>query len=88
MEQDPLGVIDAYRLAKEEILQVQPALVGSMVLRRSRGPRTSTNATAAHADGDPGSLILNNFNNVGSIEVNAFQSQADVVVQKSIAIRN
>jgi trehalose synthase len=28
--------------------------------------------------------ILNNFNNVGAIEVNAFQSHADVVVQKSI----
>jgi trehalose synthase len=27
--------------------------------------------------------ILNNFNNVGAIEVNAFQSHADVVVQKS-----
>jgi trehalose synthase len=38
----------------------------------------------AHADGDPDIFILNNFNNVGSIEVNAFQSHADVVVQKSI----
>jgi trehalose synthase len=42
------------------------------------------NATVAHADGDPDIYILNNFNNVGSIEVNAFQSQADVVIQKSI----
>jgi trehalose synthase len=41
------------------------------------------NATVAHADGDPDIFILNNFNNVGSIEVNAFQSQADVVIQKS-----
>jgi trehalose synthase len=37
----------------------------------------------AHADGDPDIHILNNFNNVGSIEVNAFQSQSDVLVQKS-----
>ncbi|MEX2448494.1 MAG: glycosyltransferase, partial [Solirubrobacterales bacterium] len=28
--------------------------------------------------------ILNNLNNVGAIEVNAFQSQSDVVLQKSI----
>jgi len=28
--------------------------------------------------------ILNNLNNVGAIEVNAFQSQADVVMQKSL----
>ena len=41
------------------------------------------NATIAHADGDPDVHILNNFNNVGSIEVNAFQSQSDVLIQKS-----
>ena len=37
----------------------------------------------AYADGDPDIHILNNLNNVGAIEVNAFQSQADVVIQKS-----
>src|SRR6266513_1213753 len=41
------------------------------------------NATIAHAEGDPDIHILNNFNNVGSVEVNAFQSHADVLVQKS-----
>jgi trehalose synthase len=40
--------------------------------------------TFRHADGDPDIKILNNLNNVGAIEVNAFQSQADVAVQKSI----
>jgi trehalose synthase len=35
------------------------------------------------SDGDPDVHILNNFNNVGSIEVNAFQSQSDVLIQKS-----
>src|SRR2546423_14386798 len=37
----------------------------------------------AYADGDPHIHILNNLNSVGAIEVNAFQSQADVVIQKS-----
>ena len=41
------------------------------------------NATVAHAEGDPDIHILNNFNNVGAIEVNAFQSHADVLIQKS-----
>ena len=36
-----------------------------------------------YADGDPDIKILNNLNNVGAIEVNAFQSQADVLIQKS-----
>jgi trehalose synthase len=41
------------------------------------------NSTLAHADGDPDVHILNNFNNVGAIEVNAFQSLAQVLIQKS-----
>jgi trehalose synthase len=41
------------------------------------------NRTLAHADADPDIKILNNLNNVGAIEVNAFQSQADVCMQKS-----
>jgi trehalose synthase len=40
--------------------------------------------TFRYADGDPDIKILNNLNNVGAIEVNAFQSQADVCMQKSI----
>ena len=40
--------------------------------------------TFEYADGDPDIKILNNLNNVGAIEVNAFQSQSDVCLQKSI----
>lgn len=80
---DPLGVIDAYKLVKEERPDVQLALVGSMASDDPEG-WDYYNATVAHADGDPDIFILNNFNNVGSIEVNAFQSHADVVIQKSI----
>jgi trehalose synthase len=79
---DPLGVIDAYRLVKEEIQEVQLALVGSMATDDPEG-WDYFNATVAHADGDPDIHILNNLNNVGAIEVNAFQSHCDVVIQKS-----
>ena len=79
---DPLGVIDAYRLVKDQFPSVQLALVGSMASDDPEG-WDYFNATIAHADGDPDIHILNNFNNVGSIEVNAFQSQSDVLVQKS-----
>ena len=61
---------------------VQLALVGSMASDDPEG-WDFYNATIAHADGDPDVHILNNFNNVGAIEVNAFQSLADVVIQKS-----
>jgi trehalose synthase len=79
---DPLGVIDAYRLVKEELPEVQLALVGSMASDDPEG-WNFFNATIAHAAGDPDVHILNNFNNVGAIEVNAFQSHADVLIQKS-----
>jgi trehalose synthase len=79
---DPLGVIDAYRIVKESVKDVQLALVGSMASDDPEG-WDFFNATIAHADGDPDIHILNNFNNVGAIEVNAFQSHADVLIQKS-----
>src|SRR5437762_2498553 len=80
---DPLGVIDAYRLVKEQFPDVQLALVGSMAHDDPEGWEFY-NQTVAYADGDPDIFILSNLNNVGSVEVNAFQSQSDVLVQKSI----
>jgi trehalose synthase len=79
---DPLGVIDAYRLVKQEVPETQLALVGSMASDDPEG-WDFFNATIEHAAGDPDIHILNNFNNVGAIEVNAFQSHADVLIQKS-----
>src|SRR4051794_35392801 len=79
---DPLGVIDAYRIVKQSLPDLQLALVGSMASDDPEG-WDFFNATIAHADGDPDIHILNNFNNVGAIEVNAFQSHSDVLVQKS-----
>jgi trehalose synthase len=79
---DPIGVIDAYRLVKAERPDVQLALVGSMASDDPEG-WDFYNSTVTHADGDPDIHILNNFNNVGAIEVNAFQSLSDVVIQKS-----
>ena len=79
---DPMGVIDAYRIVKEEMPEVQLALVGSMATDDPEGWEFF-NSTMAYADGDPDIHILNNLNSVGAIEVNAFQSQADVVIQKS-----
>ncbi|HEY6779574.1 MAG TPA: glycosyltransferase [Thermoleophilaceae bacterium] len=79
---DPMGVIDAYRSVAEQLPAVQLALVGSMATDDPEGWEFF-NSTMAYADADPDIHILNNLNNVGAIEVNAFQSQADVVIQKS-----
>jgi trehalose synthase len=79
---DPLGVIDAYRIVHEEMPETQLALVGSMATDDPEGWEFF-NSTMEYAQGDPDIHILNNLNQVGAIEVNAFQSQADVVIQKS-----
>jgi trehalose synthase len=80
---DPLGVIDAYRLVKEEHPDVQLALVGSMAHDDPEGWEFY-NQTVAYAGGDPDIYILSNLNNVGSVEVNAFQVHSAAVIQKSI----
>ena len=80
---DPMGVIDAYRDVTEEVPEAQLALVGSMATDDPEGWEFFQK-TFEYADGDPDIKILNNLNNVGAIEVNAFQSQSDVCLQKSI----
>jgi trehalose synthase len=80
---DPIGVIDAYREVTEQVPEAQLAMVGSMATDDPEG-REYFEKTFEYADGDPDIKILSNLNNVGAIEVNAFQSQSDVVLQKSI----
>jgi trehalose synthase len=80
---DPLGVIDAYRLVCEQHPDVQLALVGSMAHDDPEG-WDYYNRTVEHAAGDDDIHILSNLNNVGAVEVNAFQVISDAVIQKSI----
>jgi len=80
---DPLGVIDAYRVVKRAHPEVQLALVGSMAHDDPEG-WDFYNRTVSYADNDPDIFILSNLNNVGSVEVNAFQVHSAAVLQKSI----
>ena len=80
---DPLGVIDAYRMVKERFPGLQLALVGSMATDDPEGWEYFQR-TMDYAGDDSDIYILSNLNNVGAVEVNAFQTHADVVVQKSI----
>jgi trehalose synthase len=80
---DPIGVIDAYREVTAQVPEAQLAMVGSMASDDPEG-REYFQKTYEYADNDPDIKILSNLNNVGAIEVNAFQSQSDVCLQKSI----
>ncbi len=80
---DPLGVIDCYRQVKAHIPDVQLALVGSMAADDPEG-WDYYDKTVRHAGEDYDIRMLHNFHGVGNREVNAFQTAADVVVQKSV----
>jgi trehalose synthase len=80
---DPIGVIDAYREVTAQVPEAQLAMVGSMATDDPEGMEYFQK-TFEYADGDEDIKILSNLNNVGAIEVNAFQSQSDVCLQKSI----
>jgi trehalose synthase len=80
---DPVGVIEAWRLLRNEHPSVQLALVGSMAHDDPEG-WDYYNKTVEAAQGDPDIFILSNLNNVGSVEVNAFQVHSAALVQKSI----
>lgn len=80
---DPLGVIAAYRLVKEDVPGLQLALVGSMALDDPEGWAVYRQIQDAAAD-DADVRLFTNLTGVGNIEVNAFQRLSDVVIQKSI----
>lgn len=80
---DPLGVIRAYELAKEEVLGLQLALVGSMALDDQEGWHIYSHIMEWEGR-DPDAFVFTNLTGVGNIEVNAFQRLSRVVIQKSI----
>jgi trehalose synthase len=80
---DPLGVIDAYRIVKQRYPEIQLALVGSMAHDDPEGWQFY-NETMSYANEDPDIYILSNLNNVGAVEVNAFQVHSRICMQKSI----
>ena len=80
---DPLGVVDVYRTVKAKLPGMQLALIGSMASDDPEG-WDYLEKVIAYVGGDPDVFILSNLDNVGSVEINAFQSHADVILQKSV----
>jgi len=80
---DPIGVIEAYRIARESVPNLQLALVGSMALDDPEGWSIYRSVCKA-TQRDPLIHVFTNLSGVSNIEVNAFQRLSDIVVQKSI----
>ena len=80
---DPMGVIQVYRTVREEIPDMQLALLGQMALDDPQG-WDMYHQIVAEVGTDPDIHVLTNFIGIGNLEVNAFQSHSNVVLQKSI----
>jgi trehalose synthase len=80
---DPIGVIEAYRIVQEEFPNVQLVLAGSMATDDPEGFHYWELANEARA-GDPNVHLLSNIQQIGNVQINAFQRAADVVMQKSL----
>lgn len=78
-----MGVIEAYRLVKQEIPGVQLALSGAMAGDDPEGWQLLDRVQEESAL-DADLFVFTNVAGVGSMEVNVFQRGCDVVVQKSI----
>ena len=80
---DPVGVIEAYRLVREQVPDVQLLLAGSMATDDPEAFRVWEETERAQR-GDRDVHLLSNLHQVGSVHINAFQRIATVVVQKSV----
>jgi trehalose synthase len=79
---DPLGVIDVYRKVKEEI-PIQLALIGSLARDDPEGAEW-LEKIKNYSKGDENIHVLSNLDGIADLEVNAFQSISDIILQKSI----
>jgi trehalose synthase len=80
---DPLGAIDVYDLAREAVPDLQLLLVATLVPEEPSA-RASFDEVARKAMEYTGVYVLSSLNEVGNVEMNAFQRAADVVIQKDL----
>ena len=75
---DPLGVIDAYRMAKREVAGLQLALVGVMAAQDDPEAEVVLEEVMQYCNVD--FHLFSDPKQVGDLEVNAFQTASDVVL--------
>jgi trehalose synthase len=80
---DPIGVIESFRIVRTHVPDAQLVLAGSMATDDPEGFHYWELTNEARA-GDPNIHLLSNIQQVGSVQINAFQRAADVVIQKSL----
>ena len=80
---NPWQVVDAYRLAKRAIPEMQLALVGTFAADDDPEAPEIYKAIREYAGDDPDVYLFTDPTQVGPRQVNAFQSASDVILQRS-----
>lgn len=80
---DPLGVIDTYRLVKRKVEDIQLVMIGPTASDDPEG-WTYFEKTARRAGEDSDIHLLTSVTGADDLAINAVQTRADVIVQKSI----
>jgi trehalose synthase len=81
---DPIGVIIAYRLSREEVPDLQLVLVGALSAADDAKAVDTLKEVQAYAANDPGIFIFWDPQQIDDEFVRAFQTAPQVIYQKSI----
>ena len=80
---DPVGVIEAFQTVRKAVPDAQLVLAGSMATDDPEGFQVWEQVEEARGH-DRDIHLLSNIQQVGNVQINAFQRAADVVIQKSL----
>ena len=85
---DPVGVVDAYRIARKEVPGLQLALLGLFLAQDDPEGAQVLKQVKEHAGEDPDIHLFHDVAQIGPLRVatfvNVFQVGSDVILQKSI----
>lgn len=85
---DPLGVIEAYKIAKKKIPDLQLAMVGLFLAKDDPEAIRVFRKVQKKAEKDPDIFLFSEVERLGDLKVNVFvnamQTASDVILQKSI----
>lgn len=80
---DPLGAIDAFQLAQEEVPGLQLVLVSPTEAQDPAG-RSYLERVMERAAAHPNIRILSGLDDVGNVEINVLQRSASVILQRAL----
>ncbi|HIK58858.1 MAG: glycosyltransferase [Verrucomicrobiales bacterium] len=81
---DPIGVVEAYYLAKQQVIGLQLALVGTLTEQDDPEAAGVYKQVIEYCGEDPDIHLFINPDQIKDLEINAFQTASEIIIQKSI----